>query len=193
VLKFAPQEEIAMTGRPRRIVTGHDKSGKSIIQSDGHPPIELKIAERGVTFFEIWSTNASPAPVAAREAEPTDRPLELAPRPNGTVIRFLDFLPGFSQKNSGTRPFIHRTETVDYGIVLEGEIFLLLDDSEVHLRAGDVVVQRGTDHAWENRSDKPTRMAFVLVDGVFSGELKASLPAGALERVIRGPLMPARG
>jgi quercetin dioxygenase-like cupin family protein len=77
--------------------------------------------------------------------------------------------------------------------VLEGEIFLLLDDSEVHLKAGDVVVQRGTDHAWENRSDRPARMVFVLVDGAFSEELKASLPAGALERVIRGPLRVARG
>jgi len=182
-----------MTGTPRRIVTGHDKSGKSIVLSDGRPPHGMEIAERGVAFFEIWSTNASPAPVAATEAEPTDRPIELAPKPDGTVIRILDFLPGFSQKNSGAPPFMHRTETVDYGIVLEGEIFLLLDDSEAHLKAGDVVVQRGTDHAWENRSGKLARVAFVLVDGAFSGELKASLPAGALERVIRGPFRVERG
>ena len=88
---------------------------------------------------------------------------------------------------------MHRTETVDYGIVLEGEVFLLLDDSEVRVQAGDVVIQRGTDHAWENRSDKLARVAFILVDGAFSGELKASLPAGALEKVIRGPLSVARG
>jgi mannose-6-phosphate isomerase-like protein (cupin superfamily) len=182
-----------MTGTPRRVVTGHDKSGKSIVLSDGQPPIELKFPERGVAFFEIWSTNASPVPLSAAEAEPTDRLMELAPKSRGTVIRILDFLPGFSKENSATRPFIHRTETVDYGIVLEGEIFLLLDDSEVHLKAGDVVVQRGTDHAWENRSEKLARMAFVLVDGAFSEELKASLPAGALERVIRGPLRVARG
>ncbi len=182
-----------MTDTPRRVVTGHDKRGKSIVLSDGHPPIELKFPERGVAFFEIWSTNASPAPLSTAEAEPTHESLELAPKSHGTVIRILDFLPGFSKESSGTRPFVHRTETVDYGIVLEGEIFLLLDDSEVHLKAGDVVVQRGTDHAWENRSDRPARMAFVLVDGVFSQELRASLPAGALERVIRGPLRAARG
>jgi len=88
---------------------------------------------------------------------------------------------------------MHRTETVDYGIVLEGEVFLLLDDSEVRVQAGDVVIQRGTDHAWENRSDKLARVAFILVDGAFSGELKASLSAGALEKVIRGPLSVARG
>jgi len=182
-----------MTGTPRRIVTGHDKSGKSILLSDGHPPHGVKIPERGVAFFEIWSTNASPAPIAATEAERTDRPIELAPKPNGTVIRILNFLPGFSQNNSGVPPFMHRTETIDYGIVLEGEIFLLLDDSEVHLKAGDVVVQRGTDHAWENRSDKLARVAFVLMDGAFSQELKASLPAGALDRVVRGPLRVATG
>jgi len=181
-----------MTPTPRRVVTGHDKSGKSIVLSDGHPPIELKFPERGVAFFEIWSTKASPAPLSAGEVEPTEESVELAPKSRGTVIRILDFLPGFSKERSGTRPFVHRTETVDYGIVLEGEIFLLLDDSELHLKAGDVVVQRGTDHAWENRSDRPARMAFVLVDGVFSEELKASLPTGALERVIRGPLRVAR-
>src|SRR5690242_5936333 len=180
-----------MTTTPRRVVTGHDKSGKSIVFSDGRPPIELRFPERGVAFFEIWSTNASPAPLSAAEAEPTHGLLELAPKSHGTVIRILDFLPGFSEESSGTRPFVHRTETVDYGIVLEGEIFLLLDDSEVHLKAGDVVVQRGTDHAWENRSDRPARMAFVLVDGAFCEELKASLPAGALERIIRGPLKAA--
>ncbi|HEY6904346.1 MAG TPA: cupin domain-containing protein [Candidatus Acidoferrales bacterium] len=182
-----------MGATPRRVVTGHDKSGKSIVLSDGLPPIELKFPERGVAFFEIWSTSASPAPLSAAEPEPTHELVELAPKSRGTVIRILDFLPGFSKEGSGAQPFVHRTETVDYGIVLEGEIFLLLDDSEVHLKAGDIVVQRGTDHAWENRSDRPTRMAFVLVDGAFSEELKASLPAGALERVIREPLRSARG
>jgi len=177
---------------PRRIVTGHDKNGKSIIVSDGQPPHELKIAERGISFFEIWSTDRSPAPLSATEAEPTDGPIELVPKPNGTVIRILDFLPGFSQK-AGIQPLMHRTETVDYGVVLEGEIFLLLDDSEVHLRAGDVIIQRGTDHAWENRSDSVARMAFVLVDAAFSDELKQSLPATALRRVIRRPWRAAPG
>jgi hypothetical protein len=177
-----------MTAIPRRIVTGHDQSGKPIILFDGHPPSRLKIPERGLTLFEIWNTNQSPAPLLATEAEPTGRPIELAPKSSGTVIRILEFLPGFSEKAAGVQPFMHRTETIDYGIVLEGEIFLLLDDSEVHLEAGDVVVQRGTDHAWENRSEKVARMAFILLDGAFSEELKRSLPRGALEKVIRGPL-----
>ena len=181
-----------MAGTPRRVVTGHDKSGKSIVLTDGHPPNGLAIAERGVAFYEIWNTNEGSAPITAAEAEPTNRPIELGPKPHGTVIRILDFLPGFSEKEAGHPPFMHRTETIDYGIVLEGEIFLLLDDSELHLKAGDIVIQRGTNHAWENRSDQLARMAFVLVDGAFSKELRESLPAGALERVIRGPLSAAR-
>jgi hypothetical protein len=177
-----------MAAKPRRIVTGHDRNGKSIVVSDGPPPNELHLRERGIDFFEVWKTDQSPAPVAPTEAEPTNRPVELAPKPHGTVIRILDFSPGFSEKQAGIKPFMHRTETIDYGIVLEGEIVLLLSDSEVYLTAGDVAVQRGTDHAWENRSSKPTRMAFILIDGSFTSELEQSLAPGALERVIRGPL-----
>ena len=83
---------------------------------------------------------------------------------------------------------MHRTESIDYGIVLEGEMTLVLDDSEVTLRAGDVAVQRGTDHAWANRSDAVTKVAFILVDGAFASDLLATLPDGAFDRVIRqGP------
>jgi uncharacterized cupin superfamily protein len=68
---------------------------------------------------------------------------------------------------------MHRTESVDYAVVLEGEITMLLDDDEVHLRAGDVVIQRGTNHAWSNRSGKPVKMLYVLIDGAFDEDLKA--------------------
>jgi uncharacterized cupin superfamily protein len=68
---------------------------------------------------------------------------------------------------------MHRTETLDYAVVLEGEITMLLDDSEVHLKAGDVVIQRGTNHAWSNRSGKPVRMLYVLIDGTFDAALAA--------------------
>jgi quercetin dioxygenase-like cupin family protein len=78
---------------------------------------------------------------------------------------------------------MHRTESIDYGIVLAGEVQLVLDDSEVHLKPGDVVVQRGTDHAWENRTDEVARMAFILVDGVFAPELRELLPADALAKL----------
>lgn len=173
---------------PRRVVTGHDRNGKSIVASDGPPPNVLKIGRRGVTFFELWNTEPSPVSVTPAGSEPTDRPIRIPPPPQGTILRILDFFPGMSQKGGSPQAMIHRTETIDYGIVLEGEIFLVLDDSETRLEAGDVVIQRGTNHAWDNRSDRLARMAFILVDGQFSDELKSSLPAGAWEQIIREPL-----
>jgi uncharacterized cupin superfamily protein len=77
---------------------------------------------------------------------------------------------------------VHRTESIDYGIVLEGEITLVLDDSEVTLQAGDIVVQRGTDHAWANRTDAVCKVAFILVDGQFERSLLDTLPAGGSPR-----------
>jgi quercetin dioxygenase-like cupin family protein len=77
----------------------------------------------------------------------------------------------------GTRSPMHRTETVDYGIVLEGSVVLVLDDTERALAPGDVVIQRGTDHAWENRGETDARVVFVLVDGAFEQPLLDTLPA----------------
>jgi quercetin dioxygenase-like cupin family protein len=157
---------------PRRVVTGHDENGRSVFVSDGPTPKshDIGVAE----FHELWNTTAMPAPITAVEpAEPTDRPLVTPPDANGTIVRFTDIFAG--QKSP-----MHRTESIDYGIVLEGEIHLVLDDAEVKLEAGDVVVQRGTDHAWDNRSDRTTRMAFVLVDGAFSDDLKASIGTSEL-------------
>ena len=85
----------------------------------------------------------------------------MAPAPNGTTLRINEMPPGASSP-------MHRTQTVDYGIVLDGEVVLVLDDSETVLRAGDVVVQRGTSHRWENRSEAPARVAFILIDGAFA-------------------------
>jgi len=163
----------------RRIVTGHDESGRSVVLSDGMPP-NVRDKGTGVDFIEIWCTAATPAPIHAVEPEPTTGPLRVPPPPLGTRIRFNDFYPGHIQRlpprPDGRHRMMHRTRSIDYGIVLEGEIYMILDDGEVQLRAGDVVVQRGTDHAWENRSDRVARMAFVLVDAVFSPELRALLP-----------------
>jgi len=86
------------------------------------------------------------------------------------VIRVIDFLPASA---GGVRSPMHRTRSIDYGVVLEGEVVLLLSDSERVLRPGDVVIQRGTDHAWENRSEKPARMVFILIDAAFDAELDA--------------------
>jgi quercetin dioxygenase-like cupin family protein len=158
---------------PRRIVTGHDLGGRSVVLSDGAVPVSRTLAESGVIFHEVWRTGASPAPIAPDEPEPTERAVRVAPDAGGTVIRVIEFEPGHLA--DGLQSPMHRTASVDYGIVLAGELVLVLPDSEVALRAGDIVIQRGTDHAWANRSDAPARMAFVLVDGRFSDDL--DLPA----------------
>jgi quercetin dioxygenase-like cupin family protein len=142
--------------------------------------VQKFMPQDGVGFYEIWATDAMPAPVSAVESgEVTERSLKVPAEPNGTKIRINEFFPGHINELGNQSP-IHRTESIDYGIVLEGEIYLVLDDSEVLLKAGDVVVQRGTNHAWANRSDKVARMAFILVDGQFTPELKAIIPDAKL-------------
>jgi len=164
---------------PRRVVTGHDENGVSVVLSDGIVPVHRVMPQDGVGFYEIWNTEGAPAPVSRVEPnEPTERTLRVPPPVNGTKIRINEFFPGFINELGNQSP-IHRTESIDYGIVLEGEIYLVLDDSEVLLKAGDVVVQRGTDHAWANRSDKVCRVAFILVDGKFTQDLLDVLPADA--------------
>jgi mannose-6-phosphate isomerase-like protein (cupin superfamily) len=182
-----------------RVVTGHDAEGKAIVASDGPLPTVAEIrAIPGTVFHEVWSTAGTPAPVD-NGADPTLGPLMLPPPKQGTRIRFVDVPPdsaeflahgaarmkdAFAQvgdvqastvKAHSPHPLMHRTESVDYGIVIEGELTLVLDDSEVLLKAGSVVVQRGTNHAWANRSDKACRMLFVLVDGRYEPDIAAAL------------------
>jgi quercetin dioxygenase-like cupin family protein len=162
---------MALVSAPRRIVTGHDASGKSIVVSDGPTPKTLDVGT--AAFHEIWITDQTPAPIAATEPEPTDRPVRTPPPPNGVMVRFTEMAPGAESP-------MHRTETVDVGVVLEGETSLLLDDgSETRVGQGDVVVQRGTNHAWANRSQRPSRMVFVLIDGAIGDELRSTI--GPLE------------
>jgi len=164
---------------PRRVVTGHDENGVSVVVSDGIVPVHRVMPQDGVGFYEIWQTEVTPAPIHRVEpSEPTERTLRVPPEPNGTKIRINEFFPGFINELGNQSP-IHRTESIDYGIVLEGEIYLVLDDSEVLLKAGDVVVQRGTDHAWANRSSTVCRVAFILVGGTFEQDVLDVLPEGA--------------
>lgn len=184
----------------RRVVTGHDDMGKAIVVWDGALPVAEEFeALPGIFFHEVWNTKGTPAKIAAAEPEPTLGPLTLPPPAHGTRIRFVDQPPdspeflarghermheAFSQigdaaastvKPESPHPLMHRTQTTDYGIVMAGEITLILDDSEVTLRRGDVVIQRGTNHAWANRSDKACRMLFILVDGEYAPELSRAL------------------
>jgi quercetin dioxygenase-like cupin family protein len=169
-----------MSSVPRRIVTGHDEDGVSVFAADGPVPV-VRTAPDGALFCEIWATSAMPAPVAAAEPDPTLTALSVPPAPNGTKIRINVFPPG------AVSP-MHRTQSVDYGIVLDGEMVLALDDSETTLRPGDVVVQRGTNHRWENRGAATARMAFILVDGAFTPDLIQTLGSGVLGSLLHDPL-----
>lgn len=159
----------------RRIVTGHDGEGRSIVLSDGHPPQSHPMSgpEVGANFVEIWH-EAAPVPqlTATPAAEPNDRPFTIMP-PTGHLVRLIELYPA---SQGGKRTVMHRTRTQDYALVIEGEVTLHLTDSEVTLRPGDVVVQRGTDHAWENRTDCMARMAFFHIDAQFAPALLDTLP-----------------
>lgn len=158
---------------PRRVVTGHDASGAGVVITEGRPPSTRTLAN-GTTFHEIWRTDSSPAVVTASEDEPIQGAEVLGPPACGTRVRICDLPPGSSSP-------MHRTESVDYGVVLVGEVTLVLDGGETRtVRLGDVVVQRGTDHAWENRTDQFARMLFVLVGGRFDPDLRACLPDKAV-------------
>lgn len=160
----------------RRVVTGHDETGKSVVLSDGPPPQNHDRRGPGAPaeFIEIWNApDAVPRLSSTPDAEPNARPFTIMP-PSGHLLRILEVHPA---KDGGRPTPMHRTKTLDYVVVIEGEIVLILDDSEVVLKAGDVVVQRGTDHAWENRSDAVCRAAFFHIDAEFSPELLAKLPA----------------
>jgi mannose-6-phosphate isomerase-like protein (cupin superfamily) len=175
----------------RRIVTGHDAQGRAIVQSADAPQRVKTLSNGGPTFYEIWNTRETPAQIDRASGEPAEDGIILSPPTNGTRIRVLDIPPetadhakidpaqaralfaeigaAGASTNAGEarHPHMHRTQTVDYGIVLEGEITLLVDIGEVTVRAGDIVVQRGTNHGWANRSGKNCRIAFILIDGQF--------------------------
>jgi mannose-6-phosphate isomerase-like protein (cupin superfamily) len=175
----------------RRIVTGHDANGRAVVASDGPLATVVDIAAiPGTVFHEVWSTSETPACVS-NAPDPTTGALMLPPPKHGTRFRFVDIPPdtpeflahgaakmqaAFSEtgdahvstvKADSPHPLMHRTESVDYGVVIEGEMTLVLDDGEVALAQGSVVIQRGTNHAWANRSGRACRMLFVLIDGAY--------------------------
>lgn len=178
----------------KRVVTGHNGQGQAIVASSGPTPnVFPLLAAPGTVFHELWNSNASPA-LLDNASDPSARPLRLSPEPQGSVIRVVDIPPDsvqnqvsaeeaaavfaeIGESHAGTgqadsrHKLMHRTETLDYGIVTEGEVWLVLDEEEVHLKRGDVVVQRGTNHAWSNRTESMARMVFILLDGRFAAEL----------------------
>lgn len=170
----------------RRIVTGHDAHGRSAIVEDAPATAVRTVPERpGYRAVNVWRTEDAPARIDAPDTVASQR--GILPPARGTILRIIDFPPEprgpealeramratFSgiypdaqhATNAGAHPGMHRTDTVDYAIVLEGEIYAVLDEGETLMRAGDVLIQRGTNHAWANRSDRIARVAFVLIDG----------------------------
>lgn len=180
------------------MVTGHDEHGKAVVLEDGlAPAVRTNPLRPGHISVDLWKTAAAPVIIRRSEADPTAGPKQIHPPPRGTVFRISEIAPeteairnmppeqsravfaamgnesaSTAGRKVGRHPFMHRTESVDYAVVLQGEITLLLDDQDVLLKAGDVVIQRGTNHAWSNRSDKSALMLYVLIDGEFDAELK---------------------
>ncbi len=141
----------------RRVVTGHAADGRSIFLFDGEVPSAP--TSPGVTIAEIWSTSESPASNASSE-DAARQGHRLLPDPSGTLLRIFEVEPHDPATNLG----FHTTDTVDYIYVIRGEIHALVDEGELLLREGDVLVQRGTHHAWSNRSGKTCRLLAVMID-----------------------------
>src|ERR671919_1203908 len=143
-----------MAVQVRRVITGHDSSGRAVVKID--EVSENVVSNRpGATACVVWTTESFPVNNTG-DADEGLRKVSTTLK-NGTVFRIIEFAPGVAPRN-------HRTDSIDYAIVVSGEIDMELDDSVVHLNAGDVLVQRGTIHNWVNRGTKPCVMAFVLVD-----------------------------
>lgn len=151
-----------MTLSVRRVVTGHDHNGKSVVEID-EAAANIVSRRPGHSSAVIWSSagvpadNDAPGDAGARDVR------ECAAE--GAIFRIVEYAPGVA-------PRMHRTLTVDYAVVMSGEIIMVLDGGlEVPLRAGDVLVQRGTVHDWINRGEAPCVIAFTLI---------AAMPAGSL-------------
>ena len=183
-----------------RVVTGHDENGHAVIIDNS--PLKTVVdleAVSGTRFHEVWNTSKTPAPISATEVDPTLGDVVLPPPQEGTRIRFVDIPPDTQEylqhghekmkdmfssvgdenlstvKNDSPHPLMHRTESVDYGIVIEGELTLIVDKDEAVLKPGSVVVQRGTNHAWANRSGKMCRILFILVGGQYDDQLAKAI------------------
>ena len=169
----------------RRVVTGDGSGGKSRIVEDAPASAIKTVAERpGYRAVNVWRTTDSPCSI--KDVDSIKQHQGILPPKDGTILRIIDFPPepkdpaelkrrlhatfggiyaDAAHDRNARHPGMHATDTVDYAIVLEGEIWSVMDEGETLLRAGDVLIQRGTNHAWANRSEKTARIAFVLMDG----------------------------
>jgi len=169
----------------RRVVTGHDVDGRSTFLIDGPTPHVFSRSKGSAIVHELWETTRTPADNRGN-SDAIVRGHRLPPPKGGSVFRVIEYPPdserlaaiaheeklpddgsgraAATDRNNPRHPGFHKTATIDYAIVLSGEIFAMMDDGEVLLQAGDVLIQRGTNHAWSNRTNEPAVVAFVLID-----------------------------
>jgi mannose-6-phosphate isomerase-like protein (cupin superfamily) len=179
-----------MIWRVRRVLTGHDADGKSMLLMDGLAPnVKEMSAMPGLALTDLWETKGAPARNDGA-ADNADRPVRLEP-PRGTILRIVEFPPdsawrgrtdgregfdsigaGHAQDAHSSDPMMHKTSSVDYIIVLKGEIHAIMDKGETLLKAGDILVQRGTNHSWSVRGNEPCIIAAVLVSAAPVGARK---------------------
>lgn len=171
-----------MIWRVRRVLTGHDAQGRSTFIADGPAANVKEMASMpGLALTDLWETSDAPASNAG-DADAAARPVRLEPPPRGTILRIVEFPPdaqwrnradareafdsigaGHAPDKGSSDPMMHKTDTVDYIIVLKGEIHAVMETGEKLLRAGDILVQRGTNHSWSVRGNEPCIVAAVLV------------------------------
>lgn len=174
---------MALSADVRRVVTTIDSNDKAVVLLDGATPHKKVRPQTQTVSRLLWVTDQTPADLSG-SADRAAIEIGIMPPRGGTVFRIVEFPPetaearrldsdamhsslgdGAPKRGLPPRhPAMHRTRTVDYAVVMAGEIDMLLDDSEIHLKAGDVLVQQGTNHAWVNNSGKPCRICFVLID-----------------------------
>jgi hypothetical protein len=175
-----------MTIPVRRVVTGHNAQGRSCFVFDGPAPHVYRRSAGSSLVNELWDTAETPADNKGAK-DPTDRAFRLPPPKNGSVFRIIAYPPdserrasleaehasghddgtgraGALDRGNARHPGFHKTASIDYAIVLQGEIWALMEEGETLLKQGDVLVQRGTNHAWSNRTSAPAVVAFVLID-----------------------------
>ncbi len=175
-----------MSRHVRRVVTGHDAQGRSCFIADGPPPLVRERHPGSTIVAELWRTQETPADNSSADDHAAGA-YSLAPPKGGSALRVITYPPdrlrlatlekeradashedpsraAALDKGAPRHPGFHKTQTIDYAIVLSGEIWALMDEGETLLRAGDVLIQRGTNHAWSNRTDDDAVLAFVLID-----------------------------
>jgi hypothetical protein len=172
-----------MIWRARRVITGHDADGASLFLEDGLAPNVKEMASMpGLALTDLWETTGAPASNAGSK-DAAARPVRLEPPKNGTLLRIVEFPPdsawrdsadgseafksigaGHAKDRGSSDPMMHKTATVDYIIVLKGEIYAIMEKGEKLLRPGDILVQRGTNHSWSVRGNEPCVIAAVLVN-----------------------------